>query len=135
MAFNTSPDQDPMSEINVTPLVDVMLVLLVTFMVTAPLLTQAIRVDLPKTAVTPPMTEQKVVALSIDAQRQIYIDKKPVAADALEASLKSLRQRDPDLNLHVYADAHVPYGDVARMLAASDRAGITKLAFVTVQER
>jgi len=135
MAFNTSSDQDPMSEINVTPLVDVMLVLLVTFMVTAPLLTQAIRVDLPKTAATPPVTEQKVVALSIDAKRQIYIDKKPVAADALEASLKSLRERDPDLNLHVYADDHVPYGDVARMLAASDRAGISKLAFVTVQER
>ena len=134
MAFNVSSDQEPMSEINVTPLVDVMLVLLITFMVTAPLLTQAIKVDLPKTAATPPVDEQKIVALSIDAQRQIYIDKKPVAAAALEASLKSLREHDPDLNLHVYADAHVPYGDVARMLAASDRAGITKLAFVTVQE-
>jgi biopolymer transport protein ExbD len=104
-------------------------------MVTAPLLTQAIRVDLPKTAATPPVPDQKIVALSIDAQRQIYIDKKPIAAGALEGALKAMHERNPDLNLHVYADEHVPYGDVARMLAASDRAGISKLAFVTVEQR
>lgn len=123
-----------MSEINVTPLVDVMLVLLVIFIVTAPLLIQAVPVELPKTAPTRPVSEPRNVALSINRQGEVFLDRQPVALAALEGVLTAQRANHAEINLLLQADSGVPYGRVAQVMAAAQRAGITRLAFVTVPE-
>lgn len=135
MAFQTQSDDDSeMSEINVTPLVDVMLVLLVVFIVTAPLLTQVVRVKLPKTEQTEPAPDQHITILSIAANGQPMIDDKPVALDKLELELKALQEKDPDISLQLQADKTVMFDAVAKVMASAQRSGIGKLSFVTVQE-
>ena len=132
MAFNTKEDADDvMGEINVTPLVDVMLVLLVVFIVTAPLLTNAVHVNLPKTAETAPPEEKAAVYLSVDAQGKVFIDKNEIAVDAVENELKNRKAADPELALNLNADDGVQYGTVAKLMAAIERAGVTKLAVLT----
>lgn len=111
MAFQTQGDHDDvMSEINVTPLVDVMLVLLVVFIVTAPLLTNAVKVNLPETAATSPPEDKKAVDISVDRQGKIYIDRREVAPEALEAEFQALKAADPDPTVHLHADEGVLYG-------------------------
>ena len=128
MAFNTKDDGDDiMGEINVTPLVDVMLVLLVVFIVTAPLLTNAVHVNLPKTQETAPPEEKDAVYLSIDAQGKIFIDKQEIAIDTIENELKSRKEADPELALNLNADDGVQYGTVAKVMSSIERAGVTKL--------
>ncbi len=136
MAFQTpSEEPDAMSDINVTPLVDVMLVLLVAFMVTAPLLTQAVRVNLPKTAATAANIEAEPLQLSIDAQGAISLNKYPINdMTELETRLKDALQRNDAVGIHLYVDQSVPYAKIAKVMAATQRAGINKLSFVTVQE-
>ena len=135
MAFQTQNDDDGvMSEINVTPLVDVMLVLLIVFIVTAPLLTNAIHVNLPKTAETAPPEEKKAVDISVDAQGKVYIDKLEIAVTALEAELKTRKATDPELALHLHADEGVNYGVVAKVMSGIERAGVTKLSVLTLAE-
>lgn len=133
MAFNTKEDggDDVMGEINVTPLVDVMLVLLVVFIVTAPLLTNAVHVNLPKTAETAPPEEKAAVYLSVDAQGKVFIDKQEIAVDGVENELKTRKAADPELALNLNADDAVQYGTVAKVMAAIERAGVTKLAVLT----
>jgi biopolymer transport protein ExbD len=132
MAFKTeSSDREAMSEINVTPLVDVMLVLLVVFIVTAPLLTQAVRVDLPKTEKTEPTPDEHVATVAIDAQGAITLNDQPQPPQTLEQQLRRLLQADPELIVQFQADEAVPYGRVAEAMAMTHRAGITKLAFIT----
>lgn len=129
MAFSTKDDgDDVMGEINVTPLVDVMLVLLVVFIVTAPLLTQAVHVNLPKTAETAPPEEKAAVYLSVDAQGKIFIDKQEYALDVIENELKNRKAADPELALNLNADDAVQYGIVAKVMSSIERAGVTKLA-------
>jgi biopolymer transport protein ExbD len=123
-----------MSEINVTPLVDVMLVLLVVFIVTAPLLTQIVRVKLPKTEQTEPAPDQHITILSIAADGQPLIDDKPVPLDTLELELKALQEKDPDISLQLQADKTTMFDAVAKVMASAQRSGIGKLSFVTVQE-
>jgi len=127
-------NDDVMSEINVTPLVDVMLVLLVVFIVTAPLLTNSVRVNLPKTGPTKPPPEEivKPVVLSVDASGRFFIDKQELPFAALEPELARLRGENPQLSLRLNADEAVPYGEVARAMAAVERAGVTKLSVLTV---
>jgi biopolymer transport protein ExbD len=134
MAFNTKDDDgdELMGEINVTPLVDVMLVLLVVFIVTAPLLTNAVHVNLPKTAETAPPEEKAAVYLSVDAQGKIFIDKQEYAVDAVENELKSRKAADPELALNLNADDAVQYGTVAKVMSSIERAGVTKLAVLTI---
>jgi biopolymer transport protein ExbD len=137
MAFKThaSEEQDAISEINVTPLVDVMLVLVIILLVTAPLLTQSVKVNLPKTAETTPDIKDPPLQLGIDAQGLITLNKKPLAdLAALEAELRAALQNDPDTAVHLYADQGVVYSKVAAVMAAAQHAGITKLAFVTVEQ-
>ncbi|WAR46674.1 ExbD/TolR family protein [Methylomonas rapida] len=136
MAFNTKEDggDDVMGEINVTPLVDVMLVLLVVFIVTAPLLTNAVQVNLPKTAETAPPEEKEAVYLSVDAQGKIFIAKQEIALEALETELKTRHDADPELALNLNADDGVQYGIVAKVMATIERAGITKLAVLTAPQ-
>jgi len=114
--------------------VDVMLVLLVAFIVTIPVLNNAITVNLPKTAPTQPAEQKKAVSLSVDAQGKVFIDKRELAVADVERELKSLHAADPDLSLHLSSDESVNYGTVAKVMAAIERAGITRLAVLTNAE-
>jgi len=136
MAFKAqSDDQDAVSEINVTPLVDVMLVLVIILLVTAPLLTQSVKVNLPKTAQTTADVKDQPLQLGIDAKGAITLNKKPLAdTAALEAALKTELARDPEIAVHLYADQAVNYGKVAEIMAAVQHAGIAKMGFVTVEQ-
>ncbi|MCI0667728.1 MAG: biopolymer transporter ExbD [Methylococcaceae bacterium] len=123
-----------MSEINVTPLVDVMLVLLVVFIVTAPLLTQVVRVKLPKTEQTEPAPDKHVTILSVNAAGEPMLDDKQVKLEGLEAELKALQERDPKISIQLQADRAALFDSVAKVMAAAQRSGIGRLSFVTVQQ-
>lgn len=132
MAFSTnSESESAFSEINITPLVDVMLVLLVAFIVTAPLLNNAVHINLPKTATTAPPSQNKAVTVSIDAERRVFIDKREIVADTLETELKNLVATDQNLALNLQADDGVPYGAVAKAMAVIERSGVSKLSVLT----
>jgi biopolymer transport protein ExbD len=136
MAFKTqSDDQEAVSEINVTPLVDVMLVLVIILLVTAPLLTQSVKVNLPKTAQTTADVKDQPLQLGIDQHGAITLNKKPLAdTAALETVLKAELARDPEIAVHLYADEAINYGKVAEVMAAVQHAGIAKMGFVTVEQ-
>jgi len=132
MAFTTGKDSsDVVSEINITPLVDVMLVLLVTFIITAPLLNNAVHINLPKTATTAAPSQVKTVTVSVDANSKVFIDKREVALATLEPELKGLVGSNPDLALSLQADEGVPYRAVAKVIANIQRAGVSKLSVLT----
>ncbi|EGW23399.1 MULTISPECIES: ExbD/TolR family protein [Methylobacter] len=135
MAMNTKDsggEDDVMGEINVTPLVDVMLVLLVVFIVTAPLLTQAVHVNLPKTAETAPPEEKEAVYISVDAKGKVFIDKTEIALEAFESELLTRKAADPEIALNLNADDAVQYGTVAKVMSSIERSGITKLSVLTI---
>jgi len=132
MAFNTFGESDAvLSEINITPLVDVMLVLLVAFIVTAPLMSNAVKVNLPKTDATSAPADNKPFTVSVDADGKIFLDKREITQATVEPELIALKAQKPDLVLHLQADEFVPYGSVAKVMASIERAGITKLAVLT----
>lgn len=135
MAIQTQNDSDgEMSEINVTPLVDVMLVLLVVFIVTAPLLTQVVRVKLPKTEQTEPAPDDHITILSVTADGSAMLDNENVAFDKLEAELKKRKELDPELSVQLQADRGAVFDSVAKVMAIAQRSGVGKLSFVTVQQ-
>lgn len=135
MAMSNSSQQGMMSEINVTPLVDVMLVLLVVFIVTAPLLTpQSLKVNVPKTkAVTAAADQTKLVPahLIVDAKGNIQLDNVSMSDTQLADILKQ-RAADPLFFMKIEADKTVPYGRVAEFMAIAQHAGVTNLSFVTI---
>ena len=132
MAFSTSNDgDDVLSEINITPLVDVMLVLVVALIVTAPLLNNAIKLNLPKTVATQPPQARKPVNVSVDAKGQVFVDREPVTLSALELKLRTLQAAQPDLAVHLSSDEAVNYGSVAKVMALVEHAGITRVAVLT----
>jgi biopolymer transport protein ExbD len=137
MAFKTQEDSgdDVMGEINVTPFVDVMLVLLVVFIVTAPLLTQAVHVNLPKTAETAAPEEKEAVYISVNAKGKVFIDKTEIALEAFEKELLARKAADPEIALNLNADDAVQYGVVAKVMSSIERSGITKLAVLTIQDK
>ncbi|MDO8826040.1 biopolymer transporter ExbD [Methylophaga sp.] len=136
MAFKPqSETQEAMSEINVTPLVDVMLVLVIILLVTAPLLTQSVHVTLPKTAETTADVKEQPLQLGIDEQGMITLNKLPLAdLTELETALKDELAQNPEAALHLYADQAVVYAKVAEVMATVQHAGIAKIAFVTVEQ-
>ena len=117
-----------MSEINVTPLVDVMLVLLVIFLITAPLMGSALRLDLPATEVSSAPVPSHSLSLSIDPQGLVFIDDKPVALEALPAVLAMQASADASIEVQLRADQSVPYGRVAELMGLLQKAGLTKVA-------
>jgi len=132
MAFSTGKDSsDVVSEINITPLVDVMLVLMVVFILTAPLLNNAVRINLPKTSTTEPANPTKSVTVSVDGASKIYIDKREVDLAALEPELKTVVATNPELAVSLQADEGVPYRAVAKVIANIQRSGVTKLSVLT----
>jgi len=120
-----------MSEINVTPMVDVMLVLLIIFMVTAPLIQQGVKVNLPDARAAPvEATDQKLV-LSVDAARQVYIGEAPVPLEELEEKLRNNAKAQADKEVYLNADREIPYGMVVEVMAAAQRAGIGNVGMIT----
>jgi len=119
-----------MNEINVTPLIDVMLVLLVIFMVTAPLLTTGVQVDLPKVKSAPMQTDDSKLLLIITADEHVYLGKDEITA-ALEDRLKNNTRLQEEKEVYVQADENVKYGVVLRVMAAARAAGVEKLGMIT----
>lgn len=136
MAISSGSDGDEvLSEINITPMVDVMLVLLVVFIITAPLMTNAIKVNLPDTETTVQIEEpKKPVVLSIDDQGRIYLDKDEYSLEIIESELASRKLQDPEIRLNLNADETVPYGTVAKVMVLIEKAGISRLSFVTERQ-
>jgi len=122
-----------MSDINVTPLVDVMLVLLVIFIITAPLMSSTIRLDLPKTQAGAPITVPNFVALSVDRDGHLFLDDKPVTPNALTSALADAARLHGDTEVQLRADVAVPYGRVAEVMAIANKAGLSRIGFVTEQ--
>ncbi len=133
MAFSTQDSDEVLSEINVTPLVDVMLVLLVVFIVTAPLLTNAIPINLPKTEAVAPVEQKDPLVVSIDGAGKIFLNKAEVQAELLQTSLETAKAKDAELRVQLQADETVDYGQVAKAMASIERAGITKLSVITAR--
>ena len=125
------PGSQPMSDINMTPLVDVMLVLLVIFIITAPLMTSSLRLDLPKAGGAAPSEAPSVVALAIDAQGQLFVGDQIATPEDLLAACKQAAQRDPATEVQLRADRTVPYGRVAEVMGWVQQAGLSRIGFVT----
>jgi biopolymer transport protein ExbD len=130
---NSNDSGGMMSEINVTPLVDVMLVLLTVFIVTAPLMMNAVSVNLPKVAPTNSLDVAHDAKLSIDASGQISLDQTPIDQDTLEAALKQ-RNSAGDLQVEIMADETVAYKQVAQVMSHIQRAGVDQFTFVMLPE-
>ena len=132
MAFHTQSDQEMMSEINVTPLVDVMLVLLVIFIVTAPLLSQSLEVKLPKTAAVASRMNAKQQVITINAQGKVALESIALNDKELAQELANAAAGKDNFELHVHADESVPCGRVAQIMAIAQHAGVSKLSFMTM---
>lgn len=133
-SFDSGGVTQPMAEINTTPLVDVMLVLLVIFIITAPLFHQAVPVDLPKVDSTKLDDKPRVVAVAIDGEGDVYVDSERIDRNevhALEARFESLVAAGGEPELHLRADRGTRYERVTEVLAAAQKAGLVKIAFVT----
>ncbi|MCK6404906.1 MAG: biopolymer transporter ExbD [Rhodocyclaceae bacterium] len=133
-SFDSGGMTQPMAEINTTPLVDVMLVLLVIFIITAPLFHQAVPVDLPKVDSTKLDDKPRVVAVAIDGEGDVYVDSERIDRNevhALEARFESLVAAGGEPELHLRADRGTRYERVTEVLAAAQKAGLVKIAFVT----
>ena len=120
----------PMSEINMTPLIDVMLVLVVIFIITAPLLASTIKLELPKTDAAKPNDAPRFVMLVVDKAGQTFIDDKAIAFSELPARFGQIAQQNPDTELQLRADEAVPYGRVVEVMGAAQKAGLNRLGFV-----
>lgn len=132
MAFGTQDEPDEvMSEINMTPLVDVMLVLLIIFMITIPVMKHAVNVELPVASNTPQVNKPETLRLSVDADGVYYWNEAPVDERSLFAQLGEQAVRDPQPELHIRGDKAARYERVAQLMAAAQRAGLRKIGFVT----
>ncbi len=121
----------PMHEINVTPLVDVMLVLLVVFIIAAPLLTHKVKLNLPKATAQPSTALQKPLVLSLTKDTQLYLDGKPTSHEALQIRLRELVAANTPPTVELRADGELAYQHVVRLMALVQNAGVTKLSFIT----
>ena len=122
-----------LAEINVIPLVDVVLVLLVIFMVTAPMLYRGMDIKLP-TSTSNTITPEERIVLTIERDQKLYLDKDPVSAGQMEFKLRSAKQRNADVAVYLRADRDVPYGTVVQVMDGVKRSGIEKLGMVTDPE-
>src|SRR5262252_7150794 len=129
--FHRSGADTPMAEINMIPLIDVMLVLLVIFIITAPLLTHSVKIDLPKAVSTPNLTRPDNIQLGIKAGGAIYWNGEPVDARALVERMAAAGKLDPQPEIHIHADADARYQVIAEVMATAARSGLTRIGFVS----
>lgn len=129
--FTTDSPAAPMAEINTTPLVDVMLVLLIIFIFTAPLMTHSVQVELPRASSSPTPERPQTLQVTIDADNQIYVGGRQAGAEALESIFQQAVAKDANVEMHLQADRATRYEAVAETMSAARRAGLTKIGFVT----
>ena len=134
MAFGRlqrAPGAQPMSDINMTPLIDVMLVLLVIFMITAPLLTSSLKLDLPKTDAGQPNDAPKFISVALDVQGRTYFGDVVVDEATFATRVAEAARANPQTEVQLRADRTVPYGRVAELIGVVQKAGLTRVGFVT----
>jgi biopolymer transport protein TolR len=131
MAFETRSQNSSISQINVVPLVDLMLVLLVIFMVTAPILQQGVSVDLPQAKAGALTGEEEQLVVTVDKKGGIYLNDTPITFDQLGPKLEAVTKLRPDKQVFLRADRQVPYGEVVRVMAAAKAAGVESLGMIT----
>ncbi|WBY01676.1 biopolymer transporter ExbD [Ramlibacter tataouinensis] len=131
MAFGTQDDTDEvMNEINVTPMVDVMLVLLIIFIITVPVMKHSVNIDLPRASSQPQDIKPQTVRLSVDADGQYFWNERRIGEGELPALLRAEAARDPQPDLHIRGDKAVRYEKVAQAMAAAQQAGLRKIGFI-----
>ncbi len=121
----------PMSDINMTPLIDVMLVLLVIFMITAPLMTSSLKLDLPKTEGAQPNDAPQFISVALDPQGRLFFGEDVVDATAFAARVADAARKNPRTEVQLRADKGVPYGRVAEVIGVVQKAGLSRIGFVT----
>ena len=129
--FNDNSHQAPMAEINVTPMVDVMLVLLVIFIITAPLFTHAVKLELPTASSAPAPEKPESITLSINAEGKLFWNNAAVSLDELGARFATAAQKKPQPELQLRADKSTRYEVIAQVMSAAQTNGMTKIGFVT----
>jgi biopolymer transport protein TolR len=138
MAFGRlerSKAQEPISQINMTPLVDVMLVLVVIFIITAPLMSTGMKVDLPRSGATPASASPQAIHLTIDENQSIHLGKQPVTPEQLFEQLARAAQTAPQTEVQLRADKSVSYERIVQVMGLAHKAGLTRIGFVTQPER
>ncbi len=130
--FNQGSERMPTSDINMVPLIDVMLVLLIVFMITAPLLTHAVKIDLPKAASQPNVEKPETVSLSLNAEGALFWNNDPLSDSALAERLHGAAAQTPQPELHLRADHNTRYQKIAEVMSLAREAGIEKMGFVTM---
>ena len=120
----------PLSDINMTPLIDVMLVLLVIFIITAPLMVSAVKVELPRAAGTAALTDPGFVSITVAPDGQLFVDDRPLDRSGLAARLQAVAQARPQTEVRLRADASVPYGRIVEIMGTAHTAGLHRIGFV-----
>ena len=134
MAFGRlerSGSSQPMSDINMTPLIDVMLVLLVIFIITAPLMSSSLRLDLPKTTGAKPTDAPTFVTVAVNPQGELFWGDEAVTGEQLKARIRESAQRNPATEVQLRADQQVPYGRIAELIGLVQDGGLSRIGFVT----
>ena len=129
--FPRTPQAKPFSDINVTPFVDVMLVLLVIFILTAPLLTSAIRMDLPQAKAAQAGEAPEALSLSLNAAQELFLNDRPMAMADLPVALERIASQKPNTEVQLRVDQSVPYGKVLALMGVAQQAGLNRIGFVT----
>jgi biopolymer transport protein ExbD len=129
--FNVETGDEVMNEINMTPMVDVMLVLLIIFIITVPVMKHAVNIDLPKATNVPQDAKPETIRLSVDAAGDYFWNENKVTEESLLLQLKAAATQNPQPELHIRGDKAVRYERVATAMAAAQQAGIKKIGFVT----
>ena len=128
--FSARSRSEPMGEINMTPLIDVMLVLLVIFMVTAPLMSSSLKLDLPRSDAATPSEAPKPLRLALDGEGRLFIGSERVDREQLVERATRAAQEDPRTEVQLQADRRLPYGQVAELIGVLQKAGLSRIAFM-----